>query len=70
MARVNDYDRKLLVVWNAMPLAEAPEIEKSFASKVTSDLDAIFPYEHGEERISLILDLGLMNKKGGAATWA
>lgn len=60
LAKVSGYDRKALLVWKAMPLVQAAEIGNSFASKIDSGLDGIFLYEHGPQRISLILDLGLM----------
>ncbi|HEY1216067.1 MAG TPA: hypothetical protein VGE93_20760 [Bryobacteraceae bacterium] len=60
LAKVTGYDRKVLLVWKAMPHVQAAEIGASFCSKIHTGLDSIFPYEHGEQRISLDLDLGLM----------
>jgi hypothetical protein len=60
MANVQGYDRKVLLVWKAIPTVTPPDVGAVFASKLTSEMDGVFLYEHGSSRATLILNAGLL----------
>jgi hypothetical protein len=60
MATVHGYDRKILLVWNAIPFAHAPDVKNVFLSKDTTGIDGIFFFEYSADRVSLITNSGLI----------
>jgi hypothetical protein len=56
--RVIGYDRKLLLIWNDLPLAKSAEIAKALRTRSLDNqhLDAIFFAEFGWKAVSLVLD--------------
>jgi hypothetical protein len=60
MAKVQGYDRKVLLVWKAIPTVTAEDLAAVFASKLKSELDGVFLYEYGANRTTLVLNAGLL----------
>jgi hypothetical protein len=59
MAKLTGYDRKLLLIWNDIPFADANDVQSYFTAHQPSGIDAIFFVEGGKGNTSLLLDSGL-----------
>ncbi|HLK65038.1 MAG TPA: hypothetical protein VKU19_16460 [Bryobacteraceae bacterium] len=60
MANVQGYDRKVLLVWKAIPTGTAENVGAVFASKLKIELDGVFLYEYGANRTTLVVNAGLL----------
>jgi hypothetical protein len=59
MAKVNGYDRKVLLVWCNIPFADASDVAGAFKAQELAGIDGIFFAEFGSDRVTLIADSGL-----------
>ena len=60
MAKVQNYDKKVLLIWKSIPLVGPEQVAAAFASKATDGLDGIFFFEYGADKVTLVANAGLL----------
>jgi hypothetical protein len=60
LARITDFDRRILLVWSGFVLAEAFEVVKALALRhlATTDVDAVFFVDFGWKGVTLVANPG------------
>ena len=64
LAPLSGYDRKILLVWNDLPMLTSDEAKQTFGEQnlISNDLSGVFFAEYGWKSLSLIVDCSDLNR--------